>query len=87
MSSCRDLGSSGDSQAGISDRSLAAIKLFETLAVVLKELIFWLEYCDIFSFSQVRIPVLQMIDDGVGRLLEFLRAEEKRGVLCNLTDA
>ena len=27
------------------------------------------------------------MDDGVGRLLEFLRADEKRGLLCNLTDA
>ena len=28
-----------------------------------------------------------MMEDGVGRLLEFLRAAEKRGDLCNLTDA
>ena len=28
-----------------------------------------------------------MMDDGVSRLLESLRAEEKRGDLCNLTDA
>ena len=26
------------------------------------------------------------MDDGVGRLLEFLKAEEKRGHLCNHTD-
>jgi len=28
-----------------------------------------------------------MMDDGEIRLQEFLRAEEKRGHLCNLTDA
>lgn len=27
-----------------------------------------------------------MMDDGESGLLEFLRAEEKRGHLCNLTD-
>jgi len=27
-----------------------------------------------------------MMDDGVSRLQEFLRVEEKRGDLCNLTD-
>ena len=28
-----------------------------------------------------------MMDDGVSRLREFIRAEDKRGDLCNLTDA
>ena len=28
-----------------------------------------------------------MMDDGESRLQEFLRAEEKRGPLCNLMDA
>lgn len=28
-----------------------------------------------------------MVEDGVSRLPEFLEAEEKRGHLCNLTDA
>jgi len=37
MSSYHDLGSSGDSQARILDRSLAMIKLFDTLTM-LKEL-------------------------------------------------
>jgi len=64
-------------------RSSAAV-IFDTVTV-LKELILLLECCDIFSFSQVRI--LWMIDDGVGRLLEFLRTQEERGYLCNLTDA
>ena len=28
-----------------------------------------------------------MMGDGVSRLQEFIKAEEKRGDLCNLTDA
>jgi len=28
-----------------------------------------------------------MMDDGVSRILEFLRAEAKRGHLCNLAKA
>ena len=65
MSSCRDLGSSGDNQARILDRSSAAVELLNTL-MELKELILLLEYCDIFSFPRARI--LWVIDDGVSRL-------------------
>jgi len=64
-------------------RSSATV-IFDTVKV-LKELIILLECCDIFSLSQVRI--LWMMNDGVSRLLEFLRAEEGRGYLCSLTDA
>ena len=40
MSRCRDLGSSGDSQARILDRSSATLRVFDTLILyVFKELI------------------------------------------------
>ena len=62
MSLCRDLGSIGDSQARILDRSSATVKLFDTLIVVLlvfKELILRLREWDIFSFAGQDI-----VDDG-----------------------
>jgi len=67
MSWCRSLGSSGDSQARILDRSSAAVKLFDTLTVTgLKEFMLLLEcwYCDI-SCSRSLARILRVMDDGV----------------------
>ena len=77
MSLCRSLGSSGDNQARILDRSSAAV----TLLTVLKQAILLLNDRDIFR--SLVLGVLQMMDDEGSRqpVLEFFGAGEKRG-LC-----
>ena len=76
MSWWRNLGSSGDSQVRILDRSSAIVKL---MFVVLKELSLLLNDIDIFCSLLFRVSLV--VDDRASRLWEFLRAEEMRGSL------
>ena len=69
MSWCCSLGSSGDSQVKIWDRSSTVVQLFHTLMAVFKELTLLLKGRDILGFSPPRIG--WTMGGGVSRLLEF----------------
>jgi len=83
ISWCHRLGSSGDNQASILDRSSATVKLFNTL-IVFEVLLLLLKYCNIVCFcwsGYCRLWVVELPSRWNSRGMK-----KKRGLLWNLMD-